>query len=39
MLGKKSSEKNVKNRFYIRTSNVPKNGGKTRETIFSETHE
>ena len=41
MFGKKSSEKSVKNDFFISTQiSLPKNGGvKTRETIFPETQE
>jgi len=35
MLGKKSSEKSVKNHFYIRTNNVPKNGGENARNNFS----
>ena len=40
-VGKKSSEKSSKKRFFnISTNIVPKNGGeKTREIIFPETHE
>jgi len=40
MLGKKSSDKRAKKRFFIRTNIVPKKWGKkTGETIFQETHE
>ena len=40
MLGKKSSEKKRKTFFYIHTNIVTKTwGDKTREPIFTETHE
>jgi len=39
-VGKKSSQKVRKSVFYIRNNIVTKKmGGKTRETIFPETHE
>ena len=39
-VGKKSSQKSAKTRFYIHTNIVTKKWGeKTRETIFPETHE
>jgi len=38
-VGKNRRKKLRKKVFYIHTNIVTKNGGKTRETIFPETHE
>ena len=38
-VGNKLSQKSAKNVFSIHTTIVPKNGGKTRETISPETHQ